>query len=163
MDFSNQENLSDGINKLTNGRGADLIFDVVGGPLFEPCINSLAQHGRQVAIASTGDPRVSFNLVDFYHKQARLIGVDTLKLSFEECAYILRSLVHGMERGLFVPQKIDEISLEDAPKAYEEMMSGKSRNKKVIVFPQDKEEGEENAKKEKNYRIKSPPEWGDGM
>lgn len=134
----NQENLIDGIKRLTNGHGADLIFDAVGGPLFEPCLNSLARHGRQVAITSTGDPRVSFNLVDFYHKQARLIGVDTLKLSFGECANILKALVPGMERGLFVPQIIDEISLEDAPKAYEELLNGKSRNKKVIIFPQDK-------------------------
>lgn len=131
----NQENLIDGIKRLTSGRGANLIFDVVGGPLFEPCINSLAQYGRQVVISSTGDPRVSFNLADFYHKQAHLIGVDTLKLSFEECAYILRSLVHGIEQGLFISQKIDEILLEDAPKAYEEILRGKSRNKKVIVFP----------------------------
>lgn len=133
--FLNKEKLGEAINRLTNGRGVDLIFDAVGGPLFEPCLESLSQHGRQVVIACVGDPRVSFNLVDFYHKQAHLIGVDTLKLSFEECANILKALVPGMESGLFIPETIDEISLSDAPKAYEEIMIGKSKNKKVIVFP----------------------------
>lgn len=131
----NKEKLGEAVNKLTHGRGADLILDAVGGPLFEPCLECLSQHGRQVAIASTGDPRVSFNLIGFYHKQAHLIGLDTLKLSFEECANILKALVPGMERGLFIPQKIDEVSLTDAPKAYEEILNGKTRNKKVIVFP----------------------------
>jgi NADPH:quinone reductase len=133
--FLNQEKLGDAINKLTHGHGVDLILDVVGGPLFEPCLECLSKNGRQVTIACTGDPRVSFNLVDFYHKQARLLGVDTLKLSIEECANILKALVSGMENGLFIPQAIDEISLIDAPQAYEEIQNGKTKNKKVIVFP----------------------------
>jgi NADPH:quinone reductase len=130
-----KEKLDDALKKLTYGRGADLIVDVVGGLLFEPCIECLSQHGRQIAISCAGDPRVSFNLVDFYHKQAHLIGVDTLKLSIEECASILESLVPGMERGLFIPGEIDEIPLTDAPRAYEEIQSGKAKNKKVFVFP----------------------------
>ena len=36
-------------------KGADLIFDAVGGPLFEACLESLAQRGRQIAIASAGN------------------------------------------------------------------------------------------------------------
>jgi len=131
----NNEKLIDAVKKLTNGHGADLVFDVVGGPLFEPCIECLSQHGRQVAISNSGDPRVSFNLIDFYHKQARLIGVDTLKLSIEECANILKALVPGMEQQLFIPEDIDEYSLADAPRAYEEIQSGSTKNKKVIVFP----------------------------
>ena len=95
------------------------------------CLN-----GRQVAIACVGDPRVSFNLIDFYHKQAHLIGVDTFKLSFEECANILKSLAPAIEKGLFVPPEIDEITLMDSIKAYEEINSGKAKHKKVIVFPE---------------------------
>src|ERR1700693_18070 len=30
--------------------------------------------GRQVAISSSPEPRVSFNLVDFYHNESRLLG-----------------------------------------------------------------------------------------
>jgi NADPH2:quinone reductase len=129
-----QEKLPDAIKKLTDGKGVDLIFDVVGGPLFEACLESLALNGRQVAIACVGDPRISFNLVDFYHKQAHLIGVDTLKLSFEECENILKSVVPGIEKGVFTPPEIDEVSLTDALKVYEEIAQGKAKNKKVIVF-----------------------------
>jgi NADPH:quinone reductase len=61
----------------TAGHGADVVLDVVGGPLFEPCLKCLAHRGRQVAIASTGDMKVSFDLVDFYYREGRLFGVDT--------------------------------------------------------------------------------------
>jgi NADPH:quinone reductase len=131
-----QGKLPDTVMKLTNGQGVNLVFDVVGGPLFEPCLECLSLNGRQVAIANVGDPRVSFNLLDFYHKQAHLIGMDTFKLSFEECAGILKSLIPGIEKGVFIPPEIDEVTLMDSIKAYEEINSGKAIHKKVIFFPE---------------------------
>ena len=71
-----------GARNATSGSGANVILDVIGGSMFDKCLSALAHHGRQVAISSTSTPRVSFNLVDFYHNESRLIGVDTLKLSF---------------------------------------------------------------------------------
>jgi NADPH:quinone reductase len=66
-------NLEDGplpesVMSATAGQGVQVVFDVVGGPLFETCLRCLANRGRHVAIASTGDGRVGFNLVDFYHR-----------------------------------------------------------------------------------------------
>src|SRR5438067_9594592 len=34
--------------RFTEGKGATLAFDCVGGPLFEPCLKSLGQKGRQI-------------------------------------------------------------------------------------------------------------------
>jgi NADPH:quinone reductase-like Zn-dependent oxidoreductase len=89
----------------TGGKGANVVFDLVGGALFEPCLKSLALQGRQVAIASS-EPRVSFNLIDFYHRSAQLIGVDSVKLGFGEAAEILRGLTPGIEDGSFLPPPI---------------------------------------------------------
>lgn len=84
--------LAAGVRTLTGGRGADIVLDVVGGTMFEKCLSALAWRGRQVAISSSPEPQVSFNLVNFYHNESRLLGVDSLKLSFEETAEILRRL-----------------------------------------------------------------------
>ena len=43
--------LAAGCRALTGGRGADVVFDPVGGDLFEPCLAALARRGRQVTIA----------------------------------------------------------------------------------------------------------------
>ena len=53
--------------ELTDGKGVDAVLDAVGGPMFEQALGCLRIGGRQVAITSTGDGRVSFDLVDFYH------------------------------------------------------------------------------------------------
>lgn len=65
------------VRRTTNGRGADVIFDAVGGPLFESALKSLAHRGRHAVIASVGERRVSFDLLDFYHNESLLFGVDT--------------------------------------------------------------------------------------
>ncbi len=126
--------LPESVQELTAGKGANLILDVVGGPLFEPCLESLAQRGRQIAIASAGEARVTFNLVDFYHKEARLLGVDTLKLSFEEAAEILKGLLPGFKEGIFSPPPVETISLDEAPSAYRTVAAGSSGKKFVIRF-----------------------------
>jgi NADPH:quinone reductase len=65
------------ISRATSGRGAQVIFDTVGGPMLEPALKSLGHRGRQVDITSVGDRRVSFDLRDFYHNERQLLGVDT--------------------------------------------------------------------------------------
>src|SRR5216683_3840430 len=54
--------LESAVRGATNGRGADVVFDTVGGPMFEPALKSLRHSGRLLEIASPGDRRVSFDL-----------------------------------------------------------------------------------------------------
>jgi NADPH:quinone reductase-like Zn-dependent oxidoreductase len=129
-----EKNLTEAVLELTAGKGAPLVFDTVGGPLFEAGLKSLALRGRQVCIASVGDPRVSFNLVDFYHKEGTLKGIDSLKLSFAESGEILRQLVPLIEAGKITKPMVEEIALDQALQAYEKVLAGSSSAKQVIVF-----------------------------
>ena len=133
-------NLGDGplpesVMSATAGQGVQVVFDVVGGPLFEPCLRCLAHRGRHVAIASTGDGRVGFNLVDFYHREGRIYGVDTLNLDFAASAAVLRGMMPGVEQGLFKPPDFETVTLDRAALAYGHINDGTARKKQVIVFP----------------------------
>jgi NADPH:quinone reductase len=125
--------LAAGARSLTNGRGADIVFDVVGGAMFEQCLAALAWRGRQVAISSSPEPRVSFNLVDFYHNESRLLGVDSLKFSFEETAEILRRLTPGIEAGTFPPPPVETFRLEEGPRLYRDIAESKIKAKPILV------------------------------
>jgi len=105
----------------------------VGGPMVEKCLAALAWRGRQVAISSSPEPRVSFNLVDFYHNESRLFGADSLKISFEEAAEILRDLTPGFESGEFPPPEIQTYPLAQGPEAYRAMQEGRVKGKVVLV------------------------------
>ena len=88
------------VKGLTEGKGVDLVFDAVGGPMFEPCLKSLRVGGRQVAITSIGNGRVEFHVIDFYHNFLHLIGVDTVKLTSPQIAKIMDQLRTGFEGAI---------------------------------------------------------------
>jgi len=44
------EGFRDQVKALTSGRGADVVFDPVGGPVFDACLRATAQFGRMVII-----------------------------------------------------------------------------------------------------------------
>jgi NADPH:quinone reductase-like Zn-dependent oxidoreductase len=119
--------------EATDGLGADLVLDVVGGPLFEPCMRALAHRGRHVVIAAAGKPEVSFDLGDFYHREGRLLGVDTLKLSPAESAAILRRLAPGFAEGAYPPPSVAPCPLADAPTAYARLLKGTAPAKLVLT------------------------------
>jgi NADPH2:quinone reductase len=128
------EDLRERVLALTAGRGVDAVLDTVGGPMFEPALRSLRYGGRQVVITSMGDPRVSFNLVDFYHNLSRLIGVDSNGLTPREVAEITDELRRGFEAGALQPPPIEIVPFEKAVDAYSRLAAGQAIAKQVLSF-----------------------------
>jgi len=123
------------IRQATGGRGADVVFDMVGGAMFRASLASLAFRGRQVAIASVGAREVAFDLIDFYHNESRLFGVDTLKRGLVESAKILEALTAGFEEGAYLPAPIEQaFSLSEAAEAYKCVADG--ARGRIVLRPQ---------------------------
>jgi NADPH:quinone reductase-like Zn-dependent oxidoreductase len=128
------EDLRERVRGLTAGKGVDAVLDAVGGPMFEPALRSLRYGGRQVVITSTGDPRVSFNLIDFYHNLSRLLGVDSNGLTPRQVGEIADELRLGFEAGALTPPPIEVVPFENAVDAYTRVAAGQARAKQVLSF-----------------------------
>ena len=63
LDYS-KEDLKDGLRRLTNGKGGDVVYDPVGGDLSENALRSIAWGGRFLVIgfAAGGIPKIPLNL-----------------------------------------------------------------------------------------------------
>ena len=72
------------------GRGASLIFDVVGGSAIAPLLLCLASNGRLVNISTKKDEQVPIDLHDMYRRQTQIRGANSLYLTAEDSAAILR-------------------------------------------------------------------------
>src|SRR5215510_1628480 len=121
------------VQAFTAGKGANIAFDCVGGPLFEPSLRSLGQLGRQVNIVSVGTRGVSFDLTDFFYRQLTLYGVDTRAYDTVASAEILKQLTSGFESGALRPaQVVSRYSLDQAVEAYREVNSG-AKGKVVLT------------------------------
>lgn len=114
----------------------DLVLDAVGGPLFEPALNSLGEKGRMVVITTTpGKQHVCFNLLDFYRKGLRLFGLMASFLDAEESAAILRDLGPGFDAGVLrAPAIAERYPLEQAGTAYARVESGEVAGRVLLVM-----------------------------
>jgi NADPH:quinone reductase-like Zn-dependent oxidoreductase len=118
----------------TAGRGADVIFNAAGGPVFGIALELLAHRGRQVEITSPAERRATFDLVDFYHNESQLFGLDTLKLDLTASGRILEKLRSGFDAGIYRPQVISKsLPLAEAQQAYELVANGERG--RVVLKP----------------------------
>lgn len=113
------------VRKFTSGRGADIVYDTVGGKMMLEGLKFLAKRGRLIEISPGRDPLVTFNIRDFYHQEARLLGIDSLSLDANQSAAVLRELAEGFATGELTPPPIAAVyPLADAPRAYEAVAKG---------------------------------------
>jgi NADPH2:quinone reductase len=120
----------------TGGRGADVVLDLVGGVMFRSALSCLALRGRLVEITSTGQREVSFDLVDFYHNESRLFGVDTLKRDLTASAEALDALTPGFVAGDYHSAPIAETcGLGEAQEAYRKVAAGAAG--RIVLRPQE--------------------------
>jgi NADPH:quinone reductase-like Zn-dependent oxidoreductase len=123
------------VRELTDGKGADIVFNTVGDPYFEAAHKSLALRGRQILIAAV-DRIVQFNILEFYRGQHTYVGIDTLGLSSIATGAVLREIGPGFASGHLKPFPIKEsaiFALEQAKAAFT-AVAGSSRDR-VILRP----------------------------
>jgi NADPH:quinone reductase-like Zn-dependent oxidoreductase len=130
------EDLPAEVRATTDGKGADVVFDLVGGVMFRNAVDSLALRGRVVEIAATGGREVSFDTADFYHNESRLYGVDTLKYDLTASAAVLEALTPGFVAGDYRAAPITETrGLDDVREAYRAVAAGSPG--RVVLRPQE--------------------------
>ena len=74
IDYSDGE-LKEKVKALTNGKGADVIYDPVGGPMFDQCMRCVNWEGRVLIVGFVGGdiPKVPTNLILL--KSCQVVGV----------------------------------------------------------------------------------------
>ena len=136
VDLSSQD-LVEATKALTGDRGADVIIDTVGGELVTKCLAALAPKGRLTEISvPPKQQQVSIDLMDFYRRQLRLLGVNSLELDAINCAAILEDLAPGFEsKALLAPDssEIEKQPLAQAASAYEQVLNHHTKDKIVLV------------------------------
>jgi len=129
------QHVADQIRRATGGRGAEVVYDAVGGVTTGAALAALAPRGRLVVISAVGTRVVEFDLVDFYHNETRLLGVDSTKLGVVESASRLTELARYFESGAFRPLSISRsYGLDEGQDAYRAVAGGTPG--RIVIHPQ---------------------------
>lgn len=118
--------------------GIGLVFDPVGGPVFEPAFRSLAKRGRHLVVgfaAGSGIPSLPANLVLL--KSAELVGVDARYLWQSDkprVRALLSILLDLVRTNHLEPRFAEIIPLGEAERAFV-ALADNNRLGKVVVQP----------------------------
>lgn len=122
--------------KQVSGRGVDVVYDPVGGPLTELAFRSLAWRGRHLVVgfASGAIPSLPVNLALL--KGAALIGVDLARFSFmHEPALAqenMKQLLAWFEEGKLKPVQGRVYPFENARDALSDILERRAVGKIIV-------------------------------
>lgn len=132
---SDVEGWRDRLKALCGGKGPDVIFDPVAGPLFEAAFRSLNWGGRHLVVGFVGGPIPKLPINLSLMKGAALIGVDVRQFLLYEGAKAaghLDMLLNWVAEGGFSPPVGRIFALDDFADAMRFAMSGAGVAKSVI-------------------------------
>lgn len=129
------EDLKNRIKELTNGKGANVIYDPVGGKYSEAALRGIAWEGRYLVVGfAAGEiPKIPLNLPLL--KGCQIMGVFWGSFAIKDPSKNLKNsieLMNWYREGKVKPHIHKLYSLADTPKALEEMMARQVRGKVVI-------------------------------
>ena len=129
------EGWRDRLKVLCDGKGPNVIFDPVCGPLFEPAFRSLSWNGRHLVIGFVGGPIPALPSNLPLMKGASLVGVDVRQFNIyeaERSATHLAELLELVADGKLNPPVGREFDLEQFRDALEFALSGQGMAKTII-------------------------------
>lgn len=131
------EDIRERVKQLTDGRGADAVYDPVGGMAFDASLRATAQMGRilVVGFASGTVPQAPANillvknitLIGYYWGAHRKLQPELVRSSFA-------TLMDWYEAGKLKPHISHTFDLADAAKAMAMLKSRKSTGKVVLTM-----------------------------
>jgi NADPH2:quinone reductase len=128
----------DVVDAATDGRGVDVILDMVGGDYIDRNLKIAARDGRIVSIAFLKGSRVNVDMLPVLLKRLTITGSTLRPRSIEAKAGIARKLRNQIwpliERGEIRPWIAARFPLKDATQAHELMESGKHIGKIILTL-----------------------------
>ena len=115
------------VMKATDGHGVDVVFEHVGGDLFQQGLDSLAKDGCLVTCGAHAGEVVPFDIIPFFRRQLSVIGSFVFGRSEVETCFAL------IARGTLEPQIAATFPLEKVKEATELMESREFFGKIVLT------------------------------
>jgi len=126
-----QSGYADQILKATDGRGVDVILEMVANVNLGQDLKLLAQQGRVVVIGSRGD--VTITPRDLMLRRASVHAFTLWAISEAEEKQIHAGLIAGLENGTLRPVVGKELPLAEAPRAHKEILEPGAYGKIVLL------------------------------
>lgn len=129
------EKISEGVARLTNGKGVDIVIDSIGGSLTGEAIRSLGRSGILVSIGYSAGTTFSANVTDFVWKGIQMRGA-SLNGWFDRKAQneIWQELIPLLLAGRIKPLVAKVFKAEEVAQAQQYLIEERPFGKVLIKF-----------------------------
>lgn len=126
------------VSRITNGRGVDVILDMLGGSYFERNLEALAVEGRLSIIATQGGSSAPLNVGRLMQKRARVMGSTMRARTPEQKGRVRDGLLRDVwpllpAKAAIRPVIDQAFPLAEASRAHERMQSGEHIGKILLL------------------------------
>jgi NADPH2:quinone reductase len=125
------EGYLDELMKLTEGRGVDVIVELLANKNLAKDLSVLAKKGRVAVIGNRGT--IEINPRDAMSREADIRGVTLMNTSEQEYRTMHAALVAGLENGTLRPVIGQKIPLAEAARAHAEIMKPSGAHGKIVL------------------------------
>lgn len=122
---------ADEIMKLTEGRGVDIVLEMLANVNLATDLRLLAKLGRVIVIGNRGE--VTINARELMSRRASVRGFTLWAATEAETVEIYAGIDAGLETGTLRPIVGKELPLKDAPQAHKDILAPGAFGKIVLV------------------------------
>jgi NADPH2:quinone reductase len=126
-----KEGYAEEIMALTNGRGVDVILEMLANVNLAKDLTLLALRGRVVVIGNRGS--IEINPRATMQRDLSILGLTLLNATKEELVSIHAALIAGLESGTLHPVVGREMPLAEAPLAHRAVMESGAYGKIILI------------------------------
>jgi NADPH2:quinone reductase len=137
VDYKTEGGFAEAVNRLTDGKGCDLVFDTVGPSVFEESIPATAHFGRLVTILEPGalnwgEARTRNLLIGFELMLTPMLR--DLHTARDKQIAMLNQCAEWVDQGRLKIHLSHRMALEDAAQAHELIEAGHTQGKIVLTM-----------------------------
>ena len=126
------ENINEAAKRLTQGAGASVVFDPVGGKAGRAAFKATAFEGRFVVIGYASGEWAQISLSETLMKNISLVGAMPVGFSSEVMRGGIQELIHHWEQGALKLSSQQVFEFDDALSAIAHIAGGKVEGKVIV-------------------------------
>lgn len=130
-DHTDEDHLSD-IREFTEGKGVDVIIEMLANENLERDFEAVAMFGRIVIVGNRGS--LQFTPRQAMTKETTILGMSLFNAPQEKLDEIHKAIFDGLSKGSLSPSVSRQFALANAPAAHHTIIEEKA-NGKIVLIP----------------------------
>jgi NADPH2:quinone reductase len=128
------EKLADGVRRITDGYGADIVIDGIGGEVLSEALKALAPEGSLTTLGYSASRKATIDVTDLIVPQASIRGLNLFRQPHATLADAWKVIVTLLQSGAIKPIVAKTFPLAEAADALRYLVEGRPFGRVILTI-----------------------------